>query len=252
MPAAAPVSSPVRFAAATDVGRVRAHNEDYHLLVPEAGLFLLADGMGGHNAGEVASRIALEAVQEYFLASALGESPLPERLDAALQSANHRVIQESRLSAEREGMGTTVVALALEKDRAAIAHMGDSRAYRMRDGGIELLTEDHSLVQEQVRLGLLTPAEALVSPYRNVITRACGVMEGVAPDIRMESLRSGDTFLLCSDGLSNLLSDEQLLSILMEAKGDMPRACHDLVQAANDEGGDDNITVVVVAVGTSG
>lgn len=250
----------VRAEAATDTGRVRGHNEDFFLLAPEARLYLLADGMGGHNAGEVASRLALEAARDAFVAAPKNApapapdatpSPLPpaaHHLRAALKAANTRVLEESRATRERQGMGTTVVALCLDDGKAAIAHMGDSRVYRLREMNFDQLTDDHSLVQEQVRMGILSQAQAHASPHKNVITRACGIREGVEPDLRVETVRAGDVFLLCSDGLSNLVSDQEMARILSSSRSDLARACRDLIAAANDAGGDDNITVVAVAV----
>jgi len=255
-----PAAPPVRAEAATDTGRVRGHNEDFFLLALEAHLYLLADGMGGHNAGEVASRLALEAARDAFQAASRSAaapspdatpSPLPpaaHHLRTALKAANTRVLEESRAARERQGMGTTVVALCLASGKAAIAHMGDSRVYRLRGGDFEQLTDDHSLVQEQVRMGLLSQAQAQSSPHKNVITRACGIREGVEPDLRVETLQAGDIFLLCSDGLSNLVEDQEMARILESRRSDLATACSDLIAAANSAGGDDNITVVAVAV----
>lgn len=225
----------------TDVGRERDHNEDTFLIDTQLGLFLVADGMGGHRAGEVASALARDAIVQ-----ALRDSNAPSRLQALVESirtANARVMQEGKQNRSRRGMGTTVVALVQDGDAVGIAHVGDSRCYRFRGGRLERLTRDHSLIEE---LGRSDPAVmAVLAGYSNVITRALGTAKDTEPDSRRETLEPGDVFLLCSDGLSGVVDDDTIAAIL-SAEPDLEKACAALVNAANERGGPDNITVVLV------
>lgn len=248
----------LRAEGASHTGRVRAHNEDSFLLVPEQRLYLVADGMGGHNAGEVASRLAVEAVRDHFLGTAdvTGSDtlkdevpPAANKLYEALRHANRVVLSESERDPAKQGMGTTLVALHFEAGQVFLAHLGDSRCYRLRDGKFAQLTDDHSLPQEQFRSGLLSAEEAARSPYRNVITRACGIREGVRPDLFIDDVRAGDLFLLCSDGLNNELADAEIRALLEGERKDLQMACARLIDAANAHGGMDNITVLIVEAG---
>lgn len=250
----------IRAEGASDTGLVRAHNEDYYLLIPEQRLFLLADGMGGHNAGEVASRMALEAAREFFVhtiehADATWPYPLQEglslqsnRILASLRAANTRVLHEAAQDAERSGMGTTAVGLLIDGGKSHIANLGDSRAYRLRGGKLEQITTDHSLIEEQLAAGAISQEEADNSPYKNVITRACGIREGILPDVFVDDLQPGDVFVLCSDGLSNMVSDQTIALVVDQNREDLATACWSLIDQANKAGGEDNITVVLVAV----
>lgn len=240
-------------AVASDVGRVRDHNEDAWLLRP--GLAVVADGMGGHLSGDVASRLAVDTV-----ARAFGEPPRllarvlarwswsgEERLARALVRANRRIFFTSTRRRECRGMGTTVVALYLEGDRACIAHVGDSRVYRLRDGELQLMTTDHSLLNEYLELGLLSPDDAARFPYKNVIVRALGLSPFVEVDTQTVEVRPGDRFLLCSDGLTDLVDEGRIRRQLEEDAGPQAAATA-LVGLALDAGGTDNVTAVVAHV----
>jgi protein phosphatase len=227
----------------TDVGRERDHNEDTFLVDTELGLFLVADGMGGHRAGEVASALARETVH-----SAVKGSDSKSRLaalDEAIRQANARVVQEGVQNRTRKGMGTTIVALIDDGDALGIAHAGDSRCYLFREGKLSRMTRDHSLVEE---LGGDDPAvHAALSGYSNVITRALGTAVDTQPELRREVVRAGDVFLLCSDGLSGVV-DEATMAKVLSSEGDLQKACQTLIDTANERGGPDNVSVVLVRV----
>jgi PPM family protein phosphatase len=225
--------------ATTDTGLQRRVNED--ALLARAPLFVVADGMGGAQAGEVASRIAVECFQQ-----GLEDAADPERrLLAHAQAANARIYELSHSHAEQAGMGTTLTAVYVGEREVAIAHVGDSRAYCLRDGELERLTDDHSLVDELMRQGRLTPEEAVEHPQRSVITRALGPEATVEVDIRSYRARPGDVYLLCSDGLTGMISEARLAEIL-RAHSQLRDAGEALIAAANEEGGRDNITVVLL------
>jgi protein phosphatase len=232
-------------AGATDQGRTRKSNEDaYGLSVNNregACNFVVCDGMGGAAAGEVASRMAVDAMLQ-----AMSQGPLTlETLQQAVDEANHSVHRSAEQDPARAGMGTTLVAMATRGDRAWVAHVGDSRCYRFRDGRLESLTRDHSLVDEQVRLGQLTQAQAEISPMRNVITRAVGTQDEVDADVIEFGVAAGDLYLLASDGLMREVADEEIADILRGAE-ELKKTCADLIWAANEAGGRDNITCVLV------
>ena len=231
--------------AATDVGRVRQINEDRYLA--DESLFAVADGVGGHQAGEVASQTSVETLQTNFME---GERTT-EGLISAAEAANQAVWQLAQGSREKRGMGTTLTALALVQEdgeeQLALINVGDSRAYLLQQGELIQLTEDHSLVEELVRDGKLTPAEAQVHPQRSIITRALGMEPAIEVDSWEIIPYTGDRILLCSDGLTNELSDERIASTLRQL-ADPQEAAHDLVRQARAAGGSDNITVVVVDV----
>jgi len=226
----------------TDAGRVRRRNEDSFVLDPP--LFAVADGMGGAQAGEVASRLAAAAFREYHAADRLEPA---ERVEAIIQEANRRIFERARTDSEASGMGTTVTAAILTNGRVSIGHVGDSRAYRVRNGELEQLTEDHSLVADLMRSGRLTPEEADAHPQRSVITRALGTDAEVDVDMVTVDVEPGDLFLLCSDGLTTMVPEEDILRILQEADT-LDAAARTLVRAANSGGGEDNITVVLFRV----
>jgi len=246
----------VRFAGETDVGRAREVNED-HLYLPESErLCLVADGMGGHASGEVASRVAVEAVVEYFHSTA-EEAPVTwpyyvdfehrlaeRRLQAAIQLANRRVFETAQAEAPMQGMGTTMVACLFTDHEVLLGHVGDSRAYRLRDGTIEQLTEDHSLLSDYVKLGKLDASAVSDFPHKNVIVRALGMKPTTRVDLRREPLRLGDIYVLCSDGLCGMVSDPEIHDIVA-AEPDLDAAATRLVEAANAAGGADNITVAL-------
>jgi serine/threonine protein phosphatase PrpC len=223
----------------TDPGRVRRRNEDAFVVDPP--LFAVADGMGGAQAGEVASRLAAAAFREYREADRLAPE---ERVAAIIKEANRRIYDRARTDSEVSGMGTTVTAALLSDGRVVIGHVGDSRAYRIRDGRLEQLTEDHSLVADLMRSGRLTAEEAEGHPQRSVITRALGTDPDVDVDTLVVEAEAGDLFLLCSDGLSTMVSDAEVLRTV-ERAGSLDDAARDLVRAANSGGGEDNVTVVL-------
>jgi protein phosphatase len=225
--------------AGTDTGRQRRANEDSMLAL--APLFVVADGMGGAQAGEVASRIAVETFQR-----GLQDPAEPEiGLAALAHVANSRIHELSHSHAEQAGMGTTLTAIYVGESEVSVAHVGDSRAYRLRDGELLRLTEDHSLVDELLRQGRLTPEEAVEHPQRSVITRALGPEGAVQVDTRSYPARGGDVYLLCSDGLTTMLPEDRLAAVLLAHKG-LRDAGEALIAAANEAGGRDNITVLLL------
>jgi len=232
----------IESAGVTDAGRKRRRNEDS--FVREPPLFAVADGMGGAQAGEVASRLAAAAFRDFHDADELEPK---ERVGAIIQEANRRIYERARTDAEASGMGTTITAALVVDGRIAVGHVGDSRAYRIRDGKIEQLTEDHSLVADLVRSGRITAEEADTHPQRSVITRALGTDLEVDVDTFTVDAQPGDLFLLCSDGLTTMVGDEELLSIVGRSDS-LEKAAKSLVKAANRAGGEDNVTVVMFCV----
>jgi serine/threonine protein phosphatase PrpC len=226
-----------RTAGLSDPGRKRRRNEDAYVLQPP--LFAVADGMGGAQAGEVASRLAIEALKEHDSA---GEGV--ERVAALVQAANRRIWERAGEDASAQGMGTTMTLAFVEEAEVAIGHVGDSRAYRIRDGEVEQLTDDHSLVGELMRSGKLSPEEAEAHPQRSVITRALGTDPDVDVDTFSVDARPGDVFLICSDGLTTMVDEEAILEEVERNRGDLDGAAKALVRRANRGGGEDNITVV--------
>jgi protein phosphatase len=226
----------------TDPGRRRRRNEDAYLVAPP--LFAVADGMGGAQAGEVAARLATAALREYHEADDL---PGEGRVAAIIQEANRRIYERASVDTDVSGMGTTVTAALLEAGRIVIGHVGDSRAYRLRRGRLEQLTDDHSLVADLVRGGRISPEEAETHPQRSVITRALGTDAEVDVDSLSVDAESGDLYLICSDGLTTMIADDEILAILERAKS-LDSAGKDLVKAANRRGGEDNVTVVLFTV----
>jgi PPM family protein phosphatase len=226
----------------TDPGRKRRRNEDSYVIEPP--LFAVADGMGGAQAGEVASRLAAAAFREFHDADDLDPE---KRLVAIIQEANRRIYERAADDSEVSGMGTTITAALVGGTGLAIGHVGDSRAYRLRAGRFEQLTDDHSLVADLVRSGRLTPEEADVHPQRSVITRALGTDAQVDVDTFTVPAENGDLFLLCSDGLTTMVGDEEIRDLVTRAK-DLDQAGKGLVKAANRAGGEDNVTVVLFRV----
>jgi len=232
-------------AARSDQGRRRSANEDTYALAPELGLFLVADGMGGHRAGQVASGLAARAAVATLRTLHDGRRGTLERLRACVTAANAEILASSRAKPELAGMGTTIVALLAEGDRVALAHVGDSRAYRVRGGAIRRLTDDHTLVGELVRRGEIGERAAALHPQRHVLLRALGVRRNVDPDLLELAPEPGDLFLLCSDGLTGHLEDGEIAE-LVAGESDLDAACERLIELANRRGGDDNITVVLL------
>jgi protein phosphatase len=237
-------------AGVSDVGRQRNHNEDRFILLPEFNVFVVADGMGGHQSGEVASRMAASAIAKYFRGADGGAlRTVGERLRAAVLEANAQIFARADDARMYRGMGTTVVAAAYApaEDMLYVAHAGDSRCYRVRGREIKQLTRDHSLISDALlERPELTEMDLKYLP-KNVITRALGIAPTVEVDLRAERAEQGDVFLLCSDGLHGLVTDEQIASIVNEHEV-LTDACAALVQAANDSGGRDNVTVVLVRI----
>ncbi len=240
----------VRFTCAgrTDVGVVRSGNEDAFLLVPNHGVFIVADGMGGHAAGEVASEMAVQIVGkalEGLVGSADGEAS--EIIRKGIIEANGAIFQRTLTEQDKRGMGTTATAMVINGDRYLVGQVGDSRAYVLRSERLLQITKDHSYVQEQVDAGYLTPEQARTHPYSNVITRCVGANADVAPDIYGGTLHKDDMFLLASDGLTGMLEDEELLTIMTQ--GRPPGELVDrLIAEANRRGGLDNITVIIIRI----
>jgi PPM family protein phosphatase len=228
-------------ASVSDTGRRRRRNEDAFVVQPP--LFAVADGMGGAQAGEIASRLAAEALRE-----TRGDDGGPERVAELIREANRRVYARSQEDSAATGMGTTTTVALVEGSLVHIGHVGDSRAYLIRNGLLEQLTEDHSLVAELMRDGKLSAEEAETHPQRSVITRVLGTEPDVDVDTFSVEARPGDLFLLCSDGLTTMVGDESILRIVKQERGDLTHAARALVSAANRAGGEDNITVVFFAI----
>lgn len=250
----------VSSAVATHPGLRREENEDSYCVRPDLGLYLVADGMGGHAAGEVASRLAVEAVEGFIeqtrAADPAGTWPVPydpslsfdgNRLSAALRLANRRLAAAVQRDPSLRGMATTAAALLATPGGFIVAHVGDSRVYRRRGDRLEQLTDDHSWVSEQVRAGSLTESDARHHPWRNVVTRAIAGGEDPVVDVATVDAEPGDVFMICSDGLSGVVSTETCLEII-DAAPSLEAACRSLVDAANEAGGPDNITVVLVKI----
>ncbi len=235
----------------TDVGIIRSGNEDNFLMVPDKGIFVVADGMGGHAAGEVASEMAVRFVaRELGSLRGLADDQVADRMRTAIRAANGAIFQRTLTEHDKRGMGTTVTALVLFETRFLIGQVGDSRAYLYRDGKLIQLTKDHSYVQEQVDAGYLTPEQARSHPYSNVITRCVGANSDVMPDIYLGSVKLGDLFLLASDGLTGMLEDLELAEMLGGGGRErMPQDRVDsLITEANRHGGLDNITAIIVRI----
>ena len=232
----------------TDVGVIRSGNEDSLILVPDRGIFVVADGMGGHAAGEVASEMAVRFVaRELESLRGLNDSQVADRMRSAIRAANGAIFQRTLTEHDKRGMGTTVTALTLFGTHFLIGQVGDSRAYLLRDSRLSQLTKDHSYVQEQVDAGYLTPEQARTHPYSNVITRCVGANSEVMPDIYVGTVKPKDVFLLASDGLTGMLEDYQLQELLAPER--MPQDEVDsLIAEANRHGGLDNITAIIVRV----
>ncbi len=244
---------------ATDIGRRRQSNEDHYLVDPEIGVYAVADGMGGHAAGEVASELAIvtlaAALRSNGWPDSIADGPEQERktrtarsIREAIIEANRRICASVEDHPEWKGMGTTLVALAMTGNSAIIGHVGDSRAYLVRGGRLTRLTSDHSWVNEQIKLGLLSAEDAQCHPWRNIVTRALGNRVEVDVDLLEQPLETQDLFLLCSDGLNTMLRDGEIHTILEKCANNPEAACRDLIAEANARGGDDNITVVVLRV----
>ena len=252
------VTRPLRIEVAgqTDVGRKRTHNEDNFAIMPEFGLYVVADGMGGHASGEIASRMAVETLRDFF--DATGSDPertWPYKMDRSrgyeenrlitgIKLCNLRIYEGAQRNPKQRGMGTTLVALFAVEDGVYVAHVGDSRVYRIRDGSMEQLTEDHSLLNDYKKMKRLTEEEERNFPHKNVIVRALGMKDTVKVDTRLEEPRAGDMMLLCTDGLCGPVTDDAIFQTISSTP-DLPTAVNKLIAAANESGGPDNITCVI-------
>jgi protein phosphatase len=243
----------------TDPGKTRTNNEDAFLADDGLGLYAVADGIGGHEGGEVASRMTVETLSDALHDQLAGDrgapvsgiSPETDQYLSALRNAvtlaNTAILQAAAQNPALAGMGTTVTVVLLRSRTAVLAHVGDSRAYLFRDGTLKQLTDDHSFVAEQMRAGLITPEQAWMSPYRHVITRSVGIHRDVHADLGTFEVKQNDTLLLCTDGLTEMVRDDDIARIL--GSETPPAAAESLIRRANDTGGVDNITVVVVRIG---
>jgi protein phosphatase len=247
------LSSVLEISSKSDVGRVRSHNEDSIAFDAETGIAVLADGMGGYNAGEVASGIAVALIT----AGLKGELARAGRLDVKAReallkeqvlAANNAIMHAAQKRPECEGMGTTVVAALFREGQVSVAHLGDSRLYRLREGKLDVLTRDHSLLQEQLDQGMLTPEEAKTSSHRNIVTRALGVERDAIAEVGTFDALSGDIYLLCSDGLNDMLEDEEIGLTVRTLGENVKLAADQLVELANENGGRDNVSVILVKV----
>ncbi|CAK0755183.1 PPM family protein phosphatase [Gammaproteobacteria bacterium] len=246
----------------SDVGRVRPHNEDSVAVDAEQGLLILADGMGGYQAGEVASGIATDllmreiraGIPKLFDATLADTGPTPHTrlLRRSIEHANAAIYEAGTRQSNLTGMGTTVVSLLFWTDRVSIAHVGDSRIYRLRGGTLERLTRDHSLIQELIDHGLYTPEQARTSPNRHLVTRALGMEATIRVEVSEEQVDPADIFLLCSDGLTDMVTDDDIALVLKTLSGDLEQAASHLVEMANSQGGRDNVSVVLARLRPEG
>lgn len=242
----------------THIGKVRQLNQDAFGIYDHLRLWLIADGMGGHAGGEIASQLAVQKIAAYF------EKHYPvfvknqnESMEStvilreALEAGNYAIQEHARQHIELTGMGTTAVAVHIESRSpflATIAHAGDSRAYLLRDQTLSLLTRDHSLVEERIELGIITPEQALTHPLRHILTRALGIEPFVIPSVTTIEITEKDQLLLCTDGLTKMMTDQQILDTILGVKTTPDRTCHALIEEALNQGGKDNVTVVMLGV----
>jgi protein phosphatase len=242
----------------SDIGLTRLHNEDYFEIDPVHKLYVVADGMGGHNHGEVAAQIAVSSIRDFVAKSADQDTTWPFGLDSrlarhsnllkmAVRIAHDHVLRAIRRDGSLYGMGTTVVGMIFDGKTAAVAHVGDSRAYRLRGGRLDQLTQDHTWVNEQVVAGFLSREQARSHPLKNVVTRALGGESDVLVDVREIEVQEGDLYLLCSDGLTGMLSDADIRDRLLSGRG-LAEICRSLINDSNSRGGIDNTTVVLLAI----
>jgi protein phosphatase len=252
------VKIPVQVAGETNVGMKRNHNEDTFAIMESENLFIVCDGMGGHASGEVASQMAVETLRSFYKETREDpELTWPYKMDRSrryeenrlitgIKLANLRIHEASKRDSKYNGMGTTITAAYFVDEGAYLAHVGDSRIYRLRDGAIAQLSEDHSLLNDYIKMKKLTAEEIENFPHKNVIVRALGMKESVKVDTLFDEPRPGDIILMCSDGLSGEVTDDKIRDIVLARAADLQGACHDLIEAANRNGGHDNITVVLV------
>jgi protein phosphatase len=246
----------IEVAGTTHVGMKRNHNEDNYLVIPEENLFCVADGMGGHSSGEIASKIAVDELGEFFrMTSRDGDATWPFKMDKArnydenrlatgIKLANKCIFDKASNESKYKGMGTTIVSVHFANNAAYVGHVGDSRVYFFREGVLKQVTEDHSLLNDYLKAKKLTPEEIEHFPHKNVIVRALGMKENVQVDVSRVESQEGDIFLLCSDGLSGMVSDAQIQEILARTP-ELEKACSQLIDMANAAGGTDNVTCVL-------
>jgi protein phosphatase len=244
----------------TNVGMKRAHNEDNFSVDDDDHLYVVADGMGGHASGEVASQMAIDTLREFFRATGADpEATWPYKMDKArgyeenrlitsIKLANLRIFEAAQRDPKLRGMGTTICGILIVDDGVLVAHVGDSRVYRVRDGKLEQLTEDHSLLNDYIKMKRLSEEEIANFPHKNVIVRALGMKESVKVDTLLDKPQPGDIYVLCSDGLCGPASDEEIREIVHTESKDIKGACTKLIERANGNGGPDNITVVLAKV----
>lgn len=241
----------------TDIGRVRKTNQDAFFVSNDLQLWIVADGMGGHAGGEIASHIAVETIPTFFKSQRDGKSsgPIPAAtletiLVQVIESANQRIREQASQNSEIKGMGTTLVAVAMTRtadhSQAVIAHTGDSRVYVLRNKLLTLWTKDHTLMEERLALNLITPDQIRTHPLRHVLTKALGIDPQATPTVQTYELEPSDVLLLCSDGLTKMLTDQEIQALLLKDTPNLDRMCNRLVETANRLGGEDNITVVVL------
>ncbi len=252
------IEQALEIASQTHPGRVRAHNEDSLSCEPSCGLVVLADGMGGYNAGEVASGITVSVLTteiKHSLQSMRPEEPgeddedvAVELLRANVQKANASIFHAAQSQPQYSGMGTTVVAGLFYDNRVAVAHVGDSRMYRLRGDDFEAVTRDHSLLQEQIDSGMISKEDARLSRNKNLVTRAVGIDAEVSTEVHVHDVEVGDIYLLCSDGLNDMVEDDNIGGTLRALRSNITLAADQLVKMANDNGGRDNVTVILVKV----
>jgi protein phosphatase len=250
----------LKYAGQTDVGKKRDHNEDDLCLAPEENLYMVADGMGGHASGEVASKMAVETISNFFQETSEDEEITwpykmdrdlgyeENRLNAGIKLANMRIHETAEQNSAQRGMGTTIVALLFSGETAYLGHVGDSRIYRWRDGTLTQVTDDHSLLNDYIKMKDLSEEEIENFPHKNVIVRALGMKESVEVDVNTETPQPGDVYLLCSDGLNAMTPDDEIEQIMNEYVDDLETTCRKLIDSANNNGGNDNVTVALVGV----
>jgi PPM family protein phosphatase len=243
----------------TNVGLKRKHNEDTYAVLDDVHLYVVCDGMGGHASGEVASKMVVDTLREFFeVTNADPEATWPYKMDktrgyeenrliTGIKLANLRIHEAAQKDERLRGMGTTVVAILAVEDGVLVAHVGDSRVYRWRDNELEQLTEDHSLLNDYIKMKKLSAAEIAAFPHKNVIVRALGMKDNVKVDVLLDRPKPGDIYLLCSDGLAGPVTDEEIRDVLLEGQ-DLKATCARLIEKANENGGPDNITAVLAKV----
>ena len=237
----------IRVSGNTHTGMVRKNNEDAYGIFPDLNFFVIADGLGGHAGGEVASRLAVDIIGSEIAGASASHETL-EIMQRALQAANAVIQLKAGEDASLHGMGTTVVIVNINEDKAVVAHVGDSRAYLIRKDSITQITKDHTVVEEYIRIGIMTHKDALYHPSRRVLSRAVGTEGEAHADFESIQIQTGDVLLLCTDGLTNMLSDKEILQAISELRPDSDRITSRLIELANNNGGIDNITVITLCV----